>query len=197
MFKNIILILYNKLLKFLYHRFFKPDFIWGYHPDFKTKLKNTRFGTHTYFCGLKNMKVGENVFIGNFSFIDGTYDLNIEEGVQIGFCTLVVTHSSHISIRIYGKEYTRRKIDEKIHQTGKVHIGKYTFIGPHCVIMPNTTIGKGCIVSAYSYVKGDFPDFSIIAGNPAKIIGDTRKLDAKYLEDYPELKEFYNEWNKE
>jgi acetyltransferase-like isoleucine patch superfamily enzyme len=63
--------------------------------------------------------------------------------------------------------------------------------------MPNTTIGKGCIVNAYSYVKGDFPDFSIIAGNPAKIIGDTRTLDAQYLEDYPELKELYYEWNKE
>ena len=57
---------------------------------------------------------------------------------------------------------------------GKVNIGKYTFIGPHSTIMPNTTIGKGCIVSAYSYVKGNYPDFSIISGNPAKIVGDTR-----------------------
>jgi len=88
-------------------------------------------------------------------------------------------------------------MDEKIHQTGKVYIGKYTFIDPYCVIMPNTTIEKGCIVSAYSYVKGDFPDFSIIAGNPAKIIEDTRKPDAQYLENYPELKKLYYEWNKE
>jgi len=196
MIKNIILVLYNKLLKFLYYRFFKPSFIWGYHPNCKTKLKDTRFGTHTYFSGLKNLKIGENVFIGNFTFIDATYGLNIEEGVQIGFSTLVVTHSSHISIRMYGKEYNNIIPDEKMYQTGKVHIGKYTFIGPHCVIMPNTTIGKGCIVSAYSYVKGDFPDFSIIAGNPAIIVGDTRKLDEKYLENYPELKKLYNEWNK-
>lgn len=46
-------------------------------------------------------------------------------------------------------------------------------------------------------MKDDFPDFSIIAGNPAKIIGDTRKLDAQYLEDYLKLKELYYEWNKE
>ena len=72
MLKNIILVLYNKLLKFLYYRFFKPSFIWGYHPNCKTKLKDTRFVTHTYFSGLKNIKTGENLFIGNFNFLDSS-----------------------------------------------------------------------------------------------------------------------------
>ena len=77
---------------------------------------------------------------------------------------------------------------------GSVFIGKYTFVGPHSTIMPNTKIGKGSLVSAYSYVQGDFPDFSIISGNPAQVVGNTKDMDAKYLEDYPELQEHYKSW---
>jgi acetyltransferase-like isoleucine patch superfamily enzyme len=62
--------------------------------------------------------------------------------------------------------------------------------------MPETTIGKGSIVAAYSYVKGSFPDFAIISGNPAKVVGDTRELDKKYLDENPELNEYYNRWTK-
>jgi acetyltransferase-like isoleucine patch superfamily enzyme len=57
--------------------------------------------------------------------------------------------------------------------------------------MPETKIGKGCIVSAYSLVKGEFPDYSILKGNPAVIVGDTRQIDAELLERHPELREFY------
>jgi len=195
--KRFFLKIYLFIIRFFYKFFLKPDFISNYHPDLKKRLQDTRFGTHTNFMGVKNLKLGENVFIGNFSFIDATYGLEIEEGCQIGYNTSIVTHSSHISIRLYGKKYTKIKPNEEIHKTGKVHIGKYTFVGPNSVVMPNTDIGKGCIVSAYSYVKGDFPDFSIISGNPAKVVGDTRKLDEKYLNKYPDLKNLYEQWINE
>jgi acetyltransferase-like isoleucine patch superfamily enzyme len=84
----------------------------------------------------------------------------------------------------------------KGYMRGSVHIGKYTFVGPHSVIMPGTKIGKGSIVAAYSMVKGEFPDFSIIAGTPAKVIGDTRKVDEPYLMANPELQKYYDEWAK-
>jgi acetyltransferase-like isoleucine patch superfamily enzyme len=78
---------------------------------------------------------------------------------------------------------------------GSVLIGKYSFVGPHSVIMPGTSIGKGSIISAFSYVKGTFPDFSIIAGNPAKVIGDTRNMDESFLQEHPELRNFYEAWS--
>jgi acetyltransferase-like isoleucine patch superfamily enzyme len=133
------------------------------------------------------------VFIWHHTIIDGSNQVEIEEGCQIGAWNGIFSHSSHISIRLYGSEYGKHQ-PMKGYVRGKVKIGKYTFIGPHCVIMPNTTIGKGSLVSAYSYVKGEFPDFSIIAGNPAKIVGDTRKLDQKYLDNNEELRGFYEEW---
>jgi acetyltransferase-like isoleucine patch superfamily enzyme len=79
---------------------------------------------------------------------------------------------------------------------GKVKIGKYSFVGPHAVITPGTTIGKGSLVSAYSFVKGSFPDYAIISGNPAVIVGDTRDRDKKWLDQNEALQANYKSWNE-
>jgi acetyltransferase-like isoleucine patch superfamily enzyme len=57
--------------------------------------------------------------------------------------------------------------------------------------MPGTRIGKGCIVQAHSYVQGDFPDFSIIGGSPAKVLGSLEQRDAATLKEYPLLHSTY------
>jgi len=153
---------------------------------------NTRYSSTTTFQNKENVVMGDMVYIAPYCFIDGSQGLVIEDGCQICSWVSLLTHSSHISIRLYGKEYAGS--DMKGYVRGKLSIGAYSFIGPHAVLMPNTSIGKGSIVSSFAYVKGSFPDFAIIAGNPAKVIGDTRKLDQKWLNDYPELKPLYYEW---
>ena len=49
-------------------------------------------------------------------------------------------------------------------------IGENCFIGYGAVIMPGTKLGKQCIVGANAVVCGDFPDYCVIAGVPAKIV---------------------------
>ena len=44
------------------------------------------------------------------------------------------------------------------------------FVGSNCIILLNTTIGNNCIIGAGSVVRGQFPDDSVIVGNPAKVI---------------------------
>ena len=155
-------------------------------------LKNTRISNSTFIGNFEKLSCGDHVFIGHFNFIDASNDLTIGEGCQITNYVSVLTHSSHMSIRLYGREY--KGSDMVGYVKGSVSIGDYTFIGPHSVVMPGTRIGKGCIVSAYSLVKGEFPDFSILSGNPAMVIGDTRDLDAVYLEQHPKLKTYYTKW---
>ena len=157
-------------------------------------LINTRISNSSNLGSIERLNIGDNVFIGHFNFIDASNGVVIEEGCQITNYVSIISHSSHISIRLYGKHYVGS--DMKAYIKGSVFIGKYTFVGPHSVIMPGTIIGKGCIVSAYSMLKGKFPDFSIIAGNPAIIVGDTRIIDESYLKENPELKTFYEEWVK-
>lgn len=157
-------------------------------------LKKARYGSTTVFVGKEKLHIEDHVFINHYCFIDGSNGLRIGEGSQICCWVSLLTHSSHISIRLYGKQYSGAEM--KGYVKGSVDIGAYTFVGPHAIIMPDTKIGKGSIVAAFSYVKGDFPDFSILAGNPAKLVGDTRKMDQKFLEEHPELNEYYNEWAK-
>jgi len=156
-------------------------------------LKNVRISNTTYINAKEHLVLGDHVFIGHYNFIEASNGIVIEEGCQITNFVSITTHSSHISIRLYGSEYSNYN-DLKGYIKGSVKIGKYSYIGPHSVIMPNTKIGKGSIVAAYSYVKGEFPDFSIIAGSPAKIVGDTRQLDENYLKENPDLRTFYNKW---
>jgi len=143
--------------------------------------------THVSFKN-ENLKIGKNVFIGHFNYIDAfNAKLEIGDNVQItNYCQLL-THSTHNTLRFNLTNINDVNILKNINKIGELIIGENTYIGPHTVIMPNTKVGKNCIVSAYSFVHGDFPDFSIIRGIPAKIIGDTRKIDSDLLEKYPEL----------
>ncbi|GAB4447551.1 MAG: hypothetical protein Fur0028_02490 [Bacteroidales bacterium] len=170
----------------------KPIMRTGYLQNGKW-LKNVRISNTTFIHAKDKFVIGDHVFIGHYNFIEASNGLTIEEGCQITNYVSITTHSSHISIRLYGVEYSNFQ-DLKGYIKGPVTIGKYSYIGPHTVIMPNTKIGKGSVVAAFSYVKGDFPDFSIIAGNPAKVIGDTRQLDEPYLKENHQLRTFYDKW---
>ncbi len=171
-----------------------PGMVYGYQQN-GVFLKDTRVGSTTTFVGQDNLTLADNVFIGQYNFIEASNGISIDEGCQITNYISILSHSSHNSIRYYGKEY-RKQTNLKGYVKGAVEIGKYTFIGPHVTIMPNTTIGKGCIVSAYSLLKGDYPDFAIVAGNPAKIVGSTKDKDEAFLKDHPELQQYYNDWAK-
>lgn len=157
------------------------------------RLINTRLSNTTHLGNRENLILGSNVFIGHYNMIDASNGVEIEEGCQLTNYISVLTHSSHIAIRLYGEKYTTEK-KPKAYFRENVKIGKYTFVGPHSTIMPGTNIGKGSLVSAYSYVKVNYADFYIIAGNPAKRIGDTRKLDQSYLEKHPKQEVFYKKW---
>lgn len=160
-----------------------------------TPLTGTRVSNFTHISSPQNLRLGNHVFIGHFNYIDCYKKTVIEDGCQITNFISVLNHSSHLSMRLYGEAYTYAD-NPKGTVVGEVRLGKFSYIGPHSVIMPGTDIGKGCIVSAYSYVSGKFPDFSIIRGNPAKVTGDSRNLDLHLLEENPELKVHYEKWTK-
>lgn len=179
-------------LKIKLSRMVGPVMIYGFRSCDGCIMKKTRYGSTTYFQGIERIKMGDNAYIAHYCFIDGSNGLDIGDGCQICSFTSILTHSSHISIRLYGAHYSGRNM--KGYTRGSTVIGSYSFIGPHATLMPGTTIGKGSIVAAYSYVEGAFPNFAIIAGNPATVVGDTRKMDQSYLEENPDLQDFYDEW---
>jgi acetyltransferase-like isoleucine patch superfamily enzyme len=55
-----------------------------------------------------------------------------------------------------------------------IFIGDGVFVASGAIILGKCHIGNNCIVAAGAVVTKSFPDYSIIAGIPAKLIGDTR-----------------------
>ena len=157
-------------------------------------LEKTSVSNSTFIDYPNNLTLGKRVYIGHFNFIEASNGIEIEDGCQITTYCTITSHSSHQAIRLYGYDYSGANMIG--YKKGGIKIGKFSFIGPHSTIMPGTKIGKGSIVSAYSYVQGEFPDFAIIGGNPAKIIGDTREKDYELLKKYPELNDYYDKWAK-
>jgi acetyltransferase-like isoleucine patch superfamily enzyme len=58
-------------------------------------------------------------------------------------------------------------------------VGDNVFIGMNSILLPGTIIGNHVIVGAGSVVRGTIPDYSLVAGNPAQVIGDIREYATK------------------
>ena len=113
--------------------------------------------------------IGEDVYIGeDLIIID---ELDDKARVRIGNrvavaerVTLVVSSTPNRS-RI-------RSFVKCVH--GSVEIGDDAWLGTGCIVLPDVRIGRGAVVGAGSVVTKNVPDFTIVAGVPAKLI---RKLD--------------------
>lgn len=120
-----------------------------------------QYNEHCWIIG--EPKIGPNVWIGAFTLIDGSGGLEIGTGVDISSGAQILTHSSHKRCISARKFY---KVERK-----NVKIGDYSFIGANATVMMGVNIGKHCIIGAGAVVSKDVPDYSVVAGVPAKIIG--------------------------
>ena len=105
-------------------------------------------------------------YIDYDAHLDASGGLTICEDVVISTKVIILTH-----------DWSFLKRQSKTSTNGAfrpVYIGSNSFIGAGAIVLPGTTIGKSCIIGAGAVVKGKIDDYSIVAGNPAKIIGDTR-----------------------
>jgi acetyltransferase-like isoleucine patch superfamily enzyme len=103
--------------------------------------------------------IGENVFISQFVYIDEIHPENVTIGDNciIGLRTSIISHF-----------YTgpRRPVGN-----GKVVIESNVFIGPHCVILPNVTIGEGAVIRAGTVVSRNVPAHAFWGPPAAEALG--------------------------
>lgn len=145
--------------------FAKPIRLYGVKRAFLGKkfriLNGARFEIHDE----GKLVIGEDVSIGqNFHVVSGG-----NETLTIGNH---VTISGNVFISNMNHSY--EKIDvhsyEQEHIAKPTSVGDYCFIGYGAVVLPGSKLGKNVIVGANSVVCGEFPDYVVIAGNPAKVI---------------------------
>ncbi len=175
--------------------FRKPFMVYGYFnkPDGAFR-KKTRVSSSAALIGRKNINIANDVWIGHFCLVDGIGGVSIGQGVHVASHSCIYSHSSQNAIRLLGEKYIETPATERIgYVLEKVTIGEYTFIGTASVILPGSSIGRGCIIGAGSIVKGNFPDYSVIVGNPARVVDDSRNVDSKLLSEGLNFKDYYDQ----
>lgn len=171
-------------------RLLRPRIVYGLRRHDGTWLPHTRISTATDVGHPERLDIGDHVFIGHFNQIDASGGLSIGEGTQVTSHVSILTHSSHRAGRLMGRTYWGAA-DPAGMVRGATRIGPYCFIGAHSVLMPGTRLGRGVLVRAHSYVDGEFPDYAIVAGQPAAVVGDVRDGDAAWIDGHPELAAHY------
>ncbi len=170
-----------------------PRMVHGFVRHDGVFLPHTRVGSTTYIEAPERLSIGDHVFIGHHNFIDASGGLSIGEGCQITNHVSLLTHSSHVSLRLLGRHYWGDRAPVAYRQA-PTQIGAYVFIGPNGVVAPGSRIGKGALLRAFSYVSGEVPAFAVMAGQPAVQVGDTREIDAPWLAANPGLQAHYDAW---
>lgn len=195
--KKILTIIIPKWLKNLVKQkiesFKRPKMIWGFRNIDGNFHKRTRISDNVFFYHKERINIADKVFVWHYTILDGIGGLEIGEGSQIGAWVGIFTHTTHIAIRLYSGEswFKINEYEKKGYPIAPVKIGRYVFIGARSIISPGVTIGDGSIVGAGSLVIKNIPPYSIVVGSPAKIVGNTKELDKRYLTK--EIEKYYYE----
>lgn len=131
-----------------------------YVPDSQDFFNRVTVGKHTY-GPIKAIYSGndkESLSIGNFCSIGSgtTFILGSEHGYK-GISTFP------FKVKIL-------KASHEAHTKGAIIIHDDVWLGENVLVLSGVTIGRGAVVAAGSVVVKDVPEYSIVGGNPARVI---------------------------
>ena len=113
----------------------------------------------------QNVNVGNNVVVGNYCKIQN--NVSIYEGVELQDYVFCGPSMVFTNIRLPRSEFPQKGI--KYYE--KTLVKKSASIGANATIICGVTIGKYALIGSGTVVTKDVPDYSLIVGNPGRVIG--------------------------
>jgi hypothetical protein len=117
--------------------------------------------TEVYFP--KGLHLGDNSTVGWFTLLDARGGLYIGDNVTIASYVKVIDGKHDINDPLFTASFA------------PIVIKDYAWICTGAIIIQGVTIGRGAVIAAGAVVTKDVPDYAIVGGNPANVIG-VRKL---------------------
>lgn len=134
----------------------------------------------------ENVLIFNNGWIGAVPFYGATYHPKLEVGDNTSFghgihlfcCThmligkeVMIADHVYITDNLHGYEDINiPPAHQSLKVPGPVIIGDQTWIGERACILPNVKIGRHCVIGSNAVVTKNVPDYSVVAGIPARVI---------------------------
>jgi acetyltransferase-like isoleucine patch superfamily enzyme len=133
-------------------------------------------GCHIWFYGPRanrrsNISIGENTRINRGCMLDLRGGLSIGDDVSVSPEVAIVTASHGVNDPDFILEHAG------------VAIYDHVWIGTRAMILPGVTLGRGCVVAAGSVVTRDVDPLAIVAGVPARRVGERDPAATSYALD--------------
>jgi len=116
----------------------------------------------------KNANIGARCKISSHTFV--CEGVTIEDECFIGHGVMFTNDVYPRAVNVDGSLQT-----ESDWQVVPTTVRKRVSIGSNATIIAGVTIGEGALIGAGAVVTKDVPDYAIVAGVPARVIGDVRK----------------------
>lgn len=107
--------------------------------------------------------------------------------------TFIMNGANHLTqsissypFAIFGHDWQNAMKDKAYPNKGNTIVGNDVWIGYNVTILPGITIGDGAIIAANTTVTKDVPPYSIVGGNPSKVI--KKRFSNEQIETLLELK---------
>jgi acetyltransferase-like isoleucine patch superfamily enzyme len=112
------------------------------------------------------LTIGDRCLVGRNATVTAHREIVIEDDVWMG-------NEVFISDQNHAWDDPDRSIGQQAQDPRPVRIGAGSWIGKGAIILPGSIIGKRVVIAAGAVVTGPVPDFSIVGGVPAQVIGTT------------------------
>lgn len=112
--------------------------------------------------------IGEHCAIYPYTNITDPEYVLIGNNVRLSNCTVLGHDASVVMLN--------RAFGTNLDRVGKVVLNDNVFVGHGAIILPGVTVGPNAIVAAGAVVSKDVPENSVVAGVPARVIGDVDLL---------------------
>jgi acetyltransferase-like isoleucine patch superfamily enzyme len=116
----------------------------------------------------RHVRIGEGSVIGFDAILDGRAGIDIGRQVNVSS-----------SVAIWTVQHDHRDPRFSAHG-GPVVVGDRAWLSFRCTVLPGVTIGEGAVVAAGAVVTRDVPSFAIVAGIPARVIGERTPRELTY-----------------